>query len=327
MLVTAPVLGIASAPEFKGSIERLDPALDQLIAPGARIEVLASEFTWSEGPVWYEGGIVFSDVPNNIAYKWKEGDKAATVFLKPSGATKVLSDQGSNGLVLDREGHLILCQGGDRCVARLEKDGKFTRLVEEYKGRHFNSPNDVIVQRNGTLIFTDPPYGVPKGGRQELDFHGVFVLTPHGQVLPLIKDVVFPNGLAFSPDEKTLYFAVSDPERPRIIAYDFEANARTEGGEAVPAVSNGRLFYDVKPLLGVDRVGLPDGLKVDTNGNVWCTGPGGVQIYTKEGRLLGSILTGQPTGNCAFGGDGTDFYITANMFLLRVKTKAMGVGF
>ncbi|MDB6138649.1 MAG: Gluconolactonase [Verrucomicrobiaceae bacterium] len=327
MLVAAPVFSVASTPEFKGSIERLDPSFDQLIAPEAKIEVLASGFNWSEGPVWYEGGLVFSDVPKNIAYKWKEGDTAAAVFLNPSGATKVLSDQGSNGLVLDAQKRLILCQGGDRCVARLEKDGKFTRLAQEFKGRHFNSPNDVIAHTNGTLIFTDPPYGVPKGGRQELDFHGVFVLTQRGQILPLIKDVRFPNGLAFSPDEKTLYIAVSDPDRPRIIAYDFNPNARTENGEPIPSVSHERLFFDVRPLLGPERIGLPDGLKVDTSGNVWSTGPGGVQVFTKEGRLLGSVLTGQPTGNCAFGGDGSDLYITANMFLLRIKTKAKGIGF
>lgn len=327
MLVAVPFLGLAATPEFKGSIERLDPALDQLIAPEAKIEVLTSGFTWSEGPVWFEGGIVFSDVPKNIAYKWKEGDTIAATFLNPSGATKVLTDQGSNGLALDKRGQMILCQGGDRCVARLEKDGKFTPLAKEYKGRHFNSPNDVIIHSNGTLIFTDPPYGVPKGGRQELDFHGVFAVTASGKVLPLIKDVRFPNGLAFSPDEKVLYIAVSDPERPRIIAYDFNVNAKTENGEAIPAVSGERVFYDAKPLVGPTRKGLPDGLKVDTNGNVWSTGPGGVLIFTKEGKLLGSILTGQPTGNCAFGGDGSDFYITANMFLLRVKTKARGMGF
>ena len=214
MLVTSPVLAIAATPEFKGSIERLDPALGlpDFIAPGAKIEVLASGFTWSEGPVWYDGGIVFSDVPKNIAYKWKEGDTAAAMFLNPSGATKVLTDQGSNGLVLDKQGRLILCQGGDRCVARLEKDGKFTPLAKEYKGRHFNSPNDVIIHSNGTLIFTDPPYGVPEGRGQEIDFHGVFVVTHSGQVLPLIKDVRFCNGQGLSPDEKTLYIAVSDPE-------------------------------------------------------------------------------------------------------------------
>ncbi len=326
-LAATRALALDPAPEFKGSIERLDPALDLLIAPGSKIEVLASGFTWSEGPVWFEGGLVFSDVPKNIAYRWKEGDKAASVFLKPSGATKVLTDQGSNGFTLDARGRLILCQGGDRCVARLEKDGSFTRLAERYKERHFNSPNDVIIDSSGTIIFTDPPYGVPEGKREELDFHGVFVITPGGRILPLIKKIRFPNGLALSPDEKTLYIAVSDPEQPRLIAYDFNPTARVENNEAIPEVTNERLFFNAKPLCSAERQGLPDGMKVDTQGNVWTTGPGGVQIITKEGKLLGSILTGQPTGNCAFGGDGSDFYITANMFLLRVKTKIRGVGF
>ena len=327
MLVITPVLGIASTPDFKGSIERLDPALDSLIAPETRIEVLACGFAWSEGPVWHDGAIVFSDVPRNIAYKWKQGDKAATVFLNPSGATSVFTDQGSNGLANDAQGRLILCQGGDRCVARLEPDGKFTHLADGYKGRHFNSPNDVIVLSNGTLVFTDPPYGVPKGGRQELDFHGVFAVTPQGQVHALIKGVQFPNGLALSPEGKTLYIAVSDPERPRIITYDFKPDAQMEKGEPIPGVSGEHLFFDAKPLVSPERQGLPDGIKVDSTGNVWCTGPGGVQVFDPTGKLLGSVLTGQPTGNCAFGGDGSDLYITANMFLLRVKTKVKGTGF
>ncbi len=317
----------AGAAEFKGSIEKVDPGLDKLLAPGTKIEVLTSGFTWSEGPVWYQDSLVFSDVPANIAYQWKEGATKAAVFLKPSGATKVLTDQGSNGLICDAQGRLILCQGGDRCVARLEKDGSFFHLADGYQGRHFNSPNDVIAHHNGTLLFTDPPYGVPEGKKEELDFHGVFVITPKGQVLPLIKNVRFPNGLAFSPDQKTLYIAVSDPEQPRLIAYDFNAEARSENGEPVPGVSRERVFFNAKPLCSSERQGLPDGMKVDTQGNVWTTGPGGVQVITPEGKLLGSILTGQPTGNCAFGGDGSDLYITANMFLLRVKTKVKGAGF
>ena len=327
LLMATPVLALDSVPEFKGSIERHDPALDRLIAPETKIEVLAHGFTWSEGPVWFEGGLVFSDVPKNIAYKWKEGDKEASVFLSPSGATKVLTDQGSNGFARDAQGRLILCQGGDRCVARLEKDGQFTHLADSYQDRLFTSPNDVIVHSNGTILFTDPPYGVPKGKKQELDFHGVFVITPRGQVLTLIKNVRFPNGIALSPDEKTLYIAVSDPEQPRILAYDFDPKSRMEHDEAIPGVSRERVFFNAKPLCNGKRQGLPDGMKVDTQGNVWATGPGGVQILTQEGKLLGCILTGQPTGNCAFGGDGSDFYITANMFLLRVKTKAKGTGF
>ena len=185
----------------------------------------------------------------------------------------------------------------------------------------------MILDGNGTFVFTDPPYGVPKAGRQELDFHGVFSISPKRHVQLLIKEVRFPNGLAFSPDGKTLYLAVSDPENPRILAYDYNPAGTKEQGEDLPSVTHERLFYNAQPLVSPDRKGLPDGMKVDTQGNVWCTGPGGVLILNKEGKLLGSILTGQPTGNCAFGGDGSDLYITANMFLLRVKTKAKGVGF
>ncbi len=316
LLAAVPMFAASPAPEFKGSIERLDPALDDLLAKDAAIEVLASGFTWSEGPTWFDGSVVFSDVPNNIAYRWKEGDKAAAVFLKPSGSSTG-DGQGSNGLSHDAKGQLLLCQHGNRCIARLEKDGKFTKLTDKFEGKRFNSPNDLVVHSDGTIFFTDPPYGL-KGGmtsaEKELDFSGVFRLGTDGKVTALVKNLAFPNGIALSPNEKTLYVAVSEQLKPHIMAYDLDGK-------------NGRLVFDATSLRSPERKGSCDGMKVDQQGNLWCTGPGGVLILDKSGKHLGTILTGQPTGNCTFGDDGSTLYITANMFLVRVKTKVKGVGF
>jgi len=305
-------------PSFNGSIERLDPALDALIAPGTKIEVLATGFNWSEGPVWREGCIVFSDVPENTVFGWKEGDTAAKVVLKPSGSLSN-DGQGSNGLAVDAQGSLILCQHGERRVARLEKDGSFTSLADKYEGKRFNSPNDLVIAKNGTIYFTDPPYGLKKGVQPELPFHGVYAVNPSAPniVSLIVQDIQWPNGIALSPDEQTLYVAVSDRENTRVMAYDLQGNG---------SAKNGRVFFNAQPLKSAERKGGCDGMKVDTNGNIWTTGPGGVLIIDKNGKHLGSILTGQATANCAFGGSNRDtLYITADMFLLRVKTLAKGL--
>lgn len=302
-------------PEFKGTIERLDPALDALLAPDAKIEVLASGFNWSEGPVWKDGGIVFSDVPENTVFGWKEGEKAASVVLKPSGSLNGKDGQGSNGLAVDAQGHLVLCQHGERRVARLEKDRSFTAIADRFAGKRFNSPNDLVIAKNGVVYFTDPPYGLKKGTDQpELDFHGIFAVDASGKVSLIDKAVRFPNGIALSPDEKTLYVAVSDPQDTRVIAYDL----------ATPGAAS-RLVFNAQSLKSPQRKGGCDGMKVDAQGNIWTTGPGGVLILDKNGKHLGSILTGQATANCAWGGeDRSTLYITADMFLLRVKTKVRG---
>jgi gluconolactonase len=312
-----PVIAADPVPEFKGSIERLDPALDALLAPGAQIEVLASGFNWSEGPVWRDGGVVFSDVPENAVFGWKEGDTAAKVVLKPSGSLSDPTGQGSNGLAVDAKGNLVLCQHGERRVARLEKDGSFTALADRFDGKRFNSPNDLVIAKSGTIYFTDPPYGLKKTGKPELPFHGIYSVSAGGKVSLLVEDVRFPNGIALSPDEKTLYVAVSDPQNTRVMAYDLQADG---------SAKNGRVFFLAQPLKSPERKGGCDGMKVDTNGNIWTTGPGGVLVISKDGKHLGTILTGQATANCAFGGeDRGTLYITADMFLLRVKTLAKGL--
>lgn len=310
--------GAEPVPPFAGSIERLDAALDKLIAPEAKVEPLASGFNWSEGPVWFQGGLVFSDVPENTAFVWKEGQKEAAVFLKPSGATDGGKGQGSNGLAIDNDGKLVLCQHGDRRVARLEKDGKFTTVASRFGGHLLNSPNDLVIASNGDLFFTDPPYGLKNKGWRELEENGVFALKKGGELQMIIKDLTFPNGIALSPDEKTLYVAVSDPAATRVMAYDLQPDG---------SVKNARVFFDAQPLKRPDRKGGCDGIKVDEQGNVWTTGPGGVLVISKEGKHLGTILTGQATANCAWGDDGRTLYITADMHLVRVKTLVKGAGF
>lgn len=308
-----------------GKVERLDPALDQLLAPHAALEKLAGGFEWSEGPVWMKRGgfLLFSDVPNNIVYKWVPY-VGTTEFLFPSGYTgekKRGGEPGSNGLTVDKQGRLVLAQHGDRQIGRLEKNGKIKALAEFYKGRRFNSPNDLVYHSNGDLFFTDPPYGLEKNNAdpaKELNFNGVYRLTPKGQVHLLTANLSFPNGIALSPEEDILYVAISDPKRPVIMAYSL-----TEDGK----IWNERVFFDTSPLTQ-GRKGLPDGLKVDRQGNLWATGPGGVLVISPEGKHLGTINTGEATANCAFGGsDGSMLYITADMFLCRIQTLTRGTGF
>jgi gluconolactonase len=312
---------LAPDPAFK--IERLDPAFDKLISADAKIEKLAEGFVWSEGPVWQKGALYFSDVPANILYRWQPGETKATPFLQPSGgmdATPAFKEPGSNGTTLDAKGNLILCQQGTRRVARLEVDGKQVALTNGFEGRHFNSPNDVIFAKNGNLYFTDPPYGLEglnDSPLKELKFNGVFLVKSSGETTAVIKDLTFPNGLAFSPDEKILYVGVSDPNSARVWAYDVRADG---------TLANRRQFFDAKPLVSDARVGLPDGMKVDEHGNVWCTGAGGVIVISPAGKHLGSVITGQQTGNCAWGDDGSTLYICANHFICRVKTLTKGVG-
>lgn len=316
LLLAGSIFGAEALPEFKGGIERLDPAFDKLIAPEAKIEILATGFNWSEGPVWRDGQILFSDVPENTVFGWKEGSTSAVTFLKPSGSLNG-EGQGSNGLAVDAKGNLILCQHGERRIARLEKDGSFTSLADNYQGKRFNSPNDLVIAKSGALFFTDPPYGMKKGTEPDAPYHGIYRLGTDGKVSLIIDDIRWPNGIALSQDQKTLFIAVSDKEANRILAYDLQEDGN---------VKNGRVFFNAQPLKSNERKGGCDGMKVDTQGNIWTTGPGGVLIISSKGQHLGTILTGQNTGNCAWGGPEKDtMYITADMFLLRVKTQVNGL--
>lgn len=307
-------------------IERLDPALDTLIDPNATIDVLAEGYDWSEGPVWVKDGgfLLFSDVPKNVVHRWKQGE-GAKPYLTPSGYTGQEprgGETGSNGLTLDRQGRLVLCQHGDRRVARMDAPlsapkPAFTPLADRYQGARFNSPNDLVFHSNGDLYFTDPAYGMEKqwdDPRREMNYAGVFRRNAKGDVTLLTKEMTRPNGLAFSPDEKRLYVAQSDQQAAIWRVFDVSADG---------TLTNSRVLFDATSMTK-SRRGLPDGLKIDVNGNLWATGPGGVLILSPDGRHLGTIDTGQATANCAWGDDGSTLYITADMYLMRVKTKTKG---
>jgi gluconolactonase len=306
-----------------GQIVREDSRLDELLPSDARLEVLGSGFDWTEGPVWVKDGgyLLFSDIPRNSVMKWKEGE-GTTLFMKPSGYTGITdygAEPGCNGLTLDSQGRLTACEHGDRRISRLEKEGGKRTLVDNYMGKRLNSPNDLVYKSNGDLYFTDPPYGLPKhweDPRRELDFCGVYRLSKDGKLTLLTKELTRPNGLAFSPDEKTLYVAQSDPERAIWMAYP----VKTDG-----TLGKGRVFADVTPMVGKMK-GLPDGMKVDRRGNLFATGPGGVHVFSPDGKRLGRIDTGEATANCNWGDDGSVLYVMADMYICRIKTNTKGAG-
>jgi gluconolactonase len=308
-----------------GTIERLDSRFDRLVPKEARVERIAEGFDWSEGPVWDKNGqfLLFSDVPLNTVFKWQEG-KGVSVFLKPSGYTGTAArggEPGSNGLLMDGHGRLILCQHGDRRVARLEADGKFLTLADKYMGKRFNSPNDVVLNSNGDLYFTDPPYGLSglnNDPAKELEFNGVYRLShDDGTVTLLTKEMTFPNGIALSPDEKTLYVANSDPKKAIWMAFPIKDDG---------TIGPGRVFADVTSSGGAKK-GVPDGMKVDVSGNLFATGPGGVLVFAADGTHLGTFNTGQLTANCGWGEDGSVLYITADMYIGRIRLTTKGLGF
>ena len=331
-LLPAAVAGGGDLPTI-GKIERLDPRLDEVLPAFARIEVLASGFGWSEGPVWVPAGnkavprvgeagmLLFSDVPRNTVYRWTEAD-GVSEFMTPSGYTGVAdysSEPGSNGLTLDAEGRLTLCEHGDRRVSRLTAGGGKTTLADHFEGKRFNSPNDLVFAKDGSLYFTDPPYGLPERENsklKELDAFGVYRVSPDGEITLATDVLTRPNGIGLSPEGTTLYVANSDPERAVWMAFPV-----TEDG----SLGEGRIFYDATEEVST-LPGLPDGLAVDTDGRLWTTGPGGVWVFTADGTPLGRIDTGQATANCAFGGpDGKSLFITADGYLCRVQTKAVGL--
>ena len=329
MLLLAGCRAAPAAAPFPavGGVQRLDPAIDALIPPGARIERLAEGFEWSEGPVWRKSGgyLLFTDIPRNTVYRWSEQDGLG-VFLRPAGfagpGDPPGQELGSNGLAFDAQDRLVMADHGNRQISRLvEPVYTKTALTQRYEGRRFNSPNDLVYHSNGDLYFTDPPYGLARRNEdpaKELSFNGVYRLRPSGEVTLLTRELTFPNGIALSPDERTLYVAQSNPQRPIIMAFPL----REDG-----TLGAGRVLFDASHLMGGGRKGLPDGLAVDRQGNLFATGPGGVLVLSPEGRHLGTIETGEATANCAFGDDGSTLYMTADMYLLRIRTSTRGVGF
>ncbi len=316
-------------PKTIGSLDSKDPRFDTLIPKGSKIEVLAGGFTWTEGPLWDKKNkaLLFSDTQNNRVFRWsaKSGVKD---FLKPSGYTGKApfkgKEPGSNGLAWDTHGNLVLCQHGDRRVARLGADGKFVTLAGKYMGKRLNSPNDLTFARNGDLYFTDPPYGLPgnvldpKNPAKELDFQGVYRLSAKGQLTLLTKELSRPNGITLSPDEKTLYVANSDPDKAIVMAYPIQADG---------SLGKGKVFHDVTAEVKAhpDK-GLPDGVKVDAKGNVFATAVNGVHVLSADGKLLGRIVTNDKTANVAWGDDGSVLYLCTNDKLTRIKTSTKGPG-
>lgn len=307
--------------EKTGSIERLDPALDSIIAPDAVVEIIDQGFDWCEGPVWLDDQevLIFSDVPQNKVYAWKE-DRGTILYLYPSGYTGQVSrrgEMGSNGLLIDEQGKLVLCQHGDRRLARMEGTllapaAKYTTIADGYNGKRFNSPNDAVNYHGGFLL-TDPPYGLEYGmedKKKEIPFQGVYHAQADGHVRLLTDSLTRPNGIGLSPDEKYVVVANSDPKKAVWYRYEFNGTSFTAG----------KILYDATALTATEK-GLPDGLKIDAKGNIFATGPGGVFIFNLEGKLLGKIKLKEATSNCALSRDQKTLYITNDMFLLRVKMR------
>jgi gluconolactonase len=309
--------------KMKATIERFDPSLDAILSADAKPEIIAEGFEWSEGPVWIEKNkmLLFSDVPTNTIYKWTE-EKGKEVYLTPSGYTDTVKrggEMGSNGLTLDTEGNLVLCQHGNRQMAKMDApldkpEAKYITIANKYNGKRFSSPNDAVFNSTGELFFTDPPYGLESQSdndpKKEISFNGVYKVKKNGEVILLVDSITRPNGLAFLPGEKKLIIACSDPDKPNWYVFDVNGDS----------LINGKIFYSA-----ADRdkslKGLPDGLKIDKKGNVFATGPGGVWIFNSEGKPLGKIKVEESTSNVALSPDEKTLYITNDMYVLRIKMR------
>jgi len=304
------------------TIEFLSDELSRIIKKDAKVETVAEGFQFTEGPLWVEKEkmLLFSDVPANTIYKWTE-KKGKEIYLKPSGYTGSESRGGflgSNGLMLSKDKKLLICQHGDRRIAIMDAPlnapkSSFVSLAAEYNGKKINSPNDLLVMPNGDVYFTDPAYGFERGPndpKKETPYQGVYKIDKAGKVSLLIDSIEAPNGIGLMPDKKTMIISNSDGRKKRWYAYDLAANG---------SLSNGRVFYDVSSERGN---GGCDGLKIDKAGNVFATGPGGIWIINKSGKLIGRIkVNGVPAANCAFTPDEKTLFITAEKYLLRVKLR------
>ena len=277
--------------------------LQEIIGKDAQVEKVAEGFKFTEGPVWYpEGFLLFSDIPENTIYQWQPNQEV-NIFRNPSG--------NANGNTLDLEGRLITGEHSNRRVSRTEKDGKIVTLVDKYNGKRLNSPNDLVVKSDGSIYFTDPPYGI-KSEQEELGFYGVYRIAPDGQLSLLVDDFVRPNGIAFSPDETKLY--VNDSEKGHIRIFDVKSDGTLE---------NGKIFAELKDP---NKAGVPDGMKVDLQGNIYSTGPGGVWVFSASGKLLGIIAVPERVTNLAWGNDDyKTLYLTASKSLYRITLKVTGV--
>jgi gluconolactonase len=313
--------------ETPAKIIRNDPALDEIVPQNATIEKLARGFLFTEGPVWVprnaetDGYLLFSDPNNNVIYRWTP-DGQLSIFMTKSGYRGAdigeYGQPGSNGLTLDHEGRLTINQHGNRRVVRMEKNGQLTVLADRYEGKRLNSPNDLVYKSDAALYFTDPPFGLPKffdDPRKELPYSGVFRVSPDGKNVQLVStDLKGPNGLAFSPDEKYLYIDDWDEAKKIVMRYEVQKDGM---------LANGKIFYDMTSAEGEDAL---DGMKVDRNGNLYVSGPGGLWIISAEGKHLGTIVAPEHPHNFAWGDDdGKTLYLCARTGLYRVRLKVPGI--
>jgi gluconolactonase len=301
-----------------GEIVRIDPSLDEIIAPGTTLQKLATGFEFTEGPTWNpEGFLVFSDPNTNVVYAYKPSSGNVEIFRAKSGYAGLdigeYHQPGSNGLAFDKEGRLTICQHGERRVIRIEKKGPITVLADRYDGKKLNSPNDLVYRSDGALFFTDPPYGLPKAfddSRKQTPYSGVYAVID-GRVKLLTTDLKGPNGIAFSPDERYLYVSnwdITDIHNTKVIMrYDVARDG---------SLTNGKVFFDMNKTDGEDAL---DGLKVDDRGNVYCAGPDGIWIISPEGKYLGRIRTPEHAANMAWGEDGHSLFITASTSLYKIR--------
>jgi len=315
-----------------GEIVRVDPFADAIIPQDAKVEKVAGDFQFIEGPIWVhskgQGYLLFSDIPANVIRKW-DPKGGVSVFLEKSGFTGADASNvggqtnngfgmvnliGSNGITLDKQGRVVFCQHGDRQISRLEKNGKRTVLASRYEGKRLNSPNDLVFKSDGSLYFTDPTAGLrqqDKDPARELPFAGVYRLVKRKVVL-LSKDFTRPNGIAFSPDEKYLY--VNDTAKKIIMRFDVQPDGGVKNGQVITDMNS-----DTTP-------GAPDGMKVDQKGNIYCTGPGGFWIMSPDGKHIATVKSKELPANLNWGDDDArTLYLTARTSLYRIRLNIAGV--
>ena len=325
VLAGAGLFACSNLPDELVDQDNLYQAFDakfwSLIDKKAEFQILGAGYGWSEGPAWDKANkrLYYTDVPGNIAYEWSE-QNGAKVFLNPSGSivTEGFREAGANGLLYIGEDQLLVCNHGERAVQSMQiSTGRRQNLTHGYNGKNFNSPNDLIQCSNGFIYFTDPPYGLDglnNSPMKELEHNGVYRLEPNGQTTLLIGDMTFPNGIALSPDQKTLYVSQSDPDAPHLYQLDL-----TDPGKPKS------LLIDFSEYMGDNFPGLPDGMVVDTHGHIFATGPGGVFVIAPDGKILGRILTQKGSANCTFGEDGSTLFITNHDRLIKLKTLTIGL--
>ena len=315
--------GYAQAAKPLITLKQIDPQFSSIVSKTAKAEILADGFLWSEGPVWMESRkmFLFSDVKKNIIYKWTK-EKGKEVYLRPSGYTGAIprgGELGSNGLGLNIKGQLVICQDGDRVVSIMDAPlskprPKFIKIAVNYNGKKFDSPNDLAFLSNGDIYFTDPPYGLEKNvddPLKEAPYQGVYKISANGKITLLTDTLTRPNGIGFFPGGKTILISNSDPLKPYWYAYDLDKNG---------LFTHGRIFYSANAAVKT-AAGLPDGLKIDKKGHVFASGPGGIWVFSRAGKLLGKILVNDIVSNCSFSGDEKTLYVTSNHRVLKIALR------